>query len=223
MPFLQDLPAYREMTRFGGELVAAIESLDVQVSWANATLVGVPAASVDDFDALFDAVSGQPGGGIERGLASFTREVFSFGNVAVFVAAGGALAWPPDWRTSNEHVNVLAQGTLLEAKRPPIGADNYGTPILQAALRPYQQYVRLHQAQMAQLHGGNPAPLGGVAAQVQAMNAVLQAVGFTPDPGGAIYGPAQALQTEMRTLFEVDLLAPFAAHLRIAGNPTIQV
>ncbi len=220
MTFLQELPAYRDMARFGGALVTAIESLDVQVPWANARLTGVAAADVDRFDPLLDAVSGQPGGGLEAALASFTREVFCFGNLTVFVANGGALAWQPDWRSSPEHVNAVAMGTLFEAKRPPIDGQNYGSPVLRAALGPYQQYVQLFGAQVALLQG-NPAPLGGVAAQVQAMNAVLRAAGFTPQPGGAVYGNALGLRADMKALFEADLLRPYAAHVGIGGNPGV--
>lgn len=203
-------------------ITAAIESLDVQVSWAGVHVVGV--ADPTQVDPLFAAFAEY--GGPEQALAAFTREVFCYGNVAVICAHGQAKAWPPWWRLDSNYAPHVSKGHLIEARNPPLVA-GFGTPVVEPALAAFKAYwaqwgASIGALQAYVLNPVGPSPTGGMQAIDAARAAVFAAMGFQSHAGGfPQYLPAAKLRADVKALFESQILRPFATHMGIAGNPSL--
>lgn len=219
MPFPQDRASYEQLVKLADSISTAIESLDVQVDWSGVRVVGVD--DPEDFDPLFLALGGDP----EAALASFTREIFCYGNVTLAYANGQARAWPPWWASEQIYLDALPHVELLEAKNPPL-AGSFGTPVLEPALDHFKAYWSLFTASIAALesHANNPAtpPPRAGAQLTTARNKVLASMGFTPQPNDvAHYQHAAKLRRDMHALFESSILLPFANVEGITGTPRL--
>lgn len=204
---------------------AAIESLDVQVPWGGARLVGVEDSDVPLLEPLFKALSEHDG--LEGALQRLTHEVFVYGNVAVFVSDAVTKVWRPDWRQSQEHVDAALTGSVLEARRPPIGRNGYGTPAIEQGAEAFKRRWAGQAGHMAALQNFINDPVGDVplgAKQDQAATtAVLNAIGFDAFMGSDIprYRHGRELRAEMRQLFEDELLRPYATLKGVRGTPSV--
>ncbi|MCA9595410.1 MAG: hypothetical protein KC776_18980 [Myxococcales bacterium] len=224
MPLPTDLKFYEAMATQADVISAAIDSLDVQVSWSGLRVDGV--ADPSKFDPLFAAFTDY--GGAEEALASFTQQIFCFGNVAVFCFNGRGKVWPPAWRFDPAYQPYAAQGALLEARNPPI-VNDFGTPILEPALAAFKAYWAQQAASIRALEAYVRSPVGvpptrGVRADEQARNAVLLAMGFEPrsDDLPHYLNPSK-LRGDMKGLFEAQILRPFASMLGVNGAPSLAI
>jgi hypothetical protein len=228
MPFPSDLNFYRAMHHQSDVISAAIEGLDVGVAWSTAAITGVSATDVARFDPLISAFADY--GGLPEALRVFTREIFCYGNVAVSVHAGRVTTWPPDWRTDAARATAAVQAVILEAHQPPTTAAGYGTPLIERGLVAFKQYLQLQNSNMKALQQYVAHPMGApplaAAGEHQALNGVLQAVGFEPwDPNGDLpaYLSAGQLRADMRSLFETEILRPYASVVGVSAVPILQV
>jgi hypothetical protein len=204
---------------------AAIESLDVQIPWDSARVVGIASSDLSRLEPLFSALG--EFGGLPEALRAFTAEIFTYGNLAVFVHERGVRTWPANWSGDQDRVNVANEGVVIEARRPPVGPNGHGTPVLEAGREAFERYWRQQAEHMRALehYAANPvgSPPGGAKADLAAMNDVLQAIGFEPWRRDDLprYAHGSALRAEMKQLFESQILQPFAAAAGIAGTPSV--
>ncbi len=202
MPFPQDVRFYQAMAYEADLISVAIESLDVQVPWSGAHLVGV--GEPERFRPLFDAFTDY--GGTEDALAMFTREIFCFGNVALFCFQGRAKAWPAAWSFDPNYHRYAAKGQLIEVRRDPV-VGGFGTPMLEPALATFKRFWAQQDANIRALGAyvrnprGRP-PIGSARADHQAQHQVLAALGFTVQPNDiAHYNQPGSLRDEIKALF----------------------
>ncbi|WP_437656672.1 hypothetical protein [Sorangium sp. So ce1182] len=227
MPFTTEQPVYKAMAETAGVISTAIESLGVQVRWAGVRIQGVAPGDVNKFEPLVHALA--HGGGLEEALSVFTVRIFCYGNVAVYVGPQAAVEWPADWRRSAARVEAANAGHVLEARRAPVDAEGYGTSALEPGVQAFRAFVAGEDAKSRELEEfiRNPmGPLPGPSAadDLRRMNNVLRAIGFDAwDPKGdlpAFRGAAQ-LRAQMKTLFEREMLEPYAAAKGIPGHPVL--
>jgi hypothetical protein len=227
MPFPQDNIWYERMAKQSSVISNCIESLSVQVSWTGLKIAGVPAAQVAAFGPLIEAFFEY--GDLENALQVVTHELFTFGNLAIFVSNQRVLTWPPSWSMQAEYQqNVLSPGErVIEAKLAPV-SNGFGTPALEPALVAFKAYWQAHNQQIAAMAAYAANPVGPVpvsARQVlDAMNRVLSQMGFDPwTPGGNTpnFRKAQVLRTLVKQTFERDILQPFGATAGVTGTPTL--
>jgi hypothetical protein len=227
MPFLSEVPIYKAMAGTADVITTAIESLGVQVRWAGVRIQGVAPGDVNKFRPLVRALAHDDGEDLEEALSTFTVRVFCYGNMAVYVGPQAVVEWPAHWRQLATHAEAARDGRVLEAKRAPEDAEGYGASALAPGVQAFCALIAGDNANIRELEEfiRNPTrPWPGVGGDLRRVNNVLRAIGFDAwDPKGdipAFRGAAQ-LRAQMKTLFETEMLQPYARATGITGHPVL--
>lgn len=226
MPFPESMAAYKGLLSHAEVISTAIESLNVQVDWSKSRIEADPNLPPSRFVPLIRALADI--NSVPHALQDFTRRIFVFGNLTLFVGDDGTTKlWPSDWRTSEKAADfekaIREHGKIVEVRRPPV-VNGYGTPFVEAALAPFQSYEAVFNAQIAAMDALAQRPDGpipsGSQAIVRARNAVLIALGFDSAPTNdlPLYRRASQLRDEIQRLFVEQLLRPYANMVGLDGN-----
>lgn len=225
MSYLANRSAYHAMTHLSDGISAAIRSLDVQVSWKSAQIIGLNPKDLRTIEPLWEAM--RQHADLARALEQFTAELFCWGNFSLLVREDGNKVLRSDWREHAETAKAPHYGMILEAKLPPVMA-GYGTPLLEAGVQPFRDYQHWQQTAFAQLAAWNKNPVGpmpGPPSHVDAakMDAVLLAIGFGPWSRNdlPLYLHGAQLQARVAQLFETEILRPFCKLRGITDTPSL--